>query len=243
MKKQISWILLCVFTVCSALVCAGALERTVTVMAENAPVERKFRIVIDAGHGEPDGGAISCTGLPESTYNLQIALRLNDLLKMMGFETVMIRTDESSVYTEGKTIASKKISDLRNRVQLVNSTQDPLLISIHQNHYPDSRYSGGVILYADTPDSQPLAQEMQQAFVEVLNPGSKRKCKKAEGIYLMEHIRCPGILVECGFVSNPKEEALLRSPEYQKKLCCVIGSTLSRFLSEKENQPDAGKIT
>lgn len=206
-------------------------SQAVTVIAENSPIPRENTIVIDPGHGGEDGGAVSCAGIVESRYNLEIALRLNDLLHLLGHETVMIRTTDTSVYTKGSTIAQKKVSDLRERVRVVNDTEDALLVSIHQNNFSDSRYSGAQVFYASTDGSELLAKQMQAAFVSALNPGSNRKSKKSSGIYLMEHIDCPGVLVECGFLSNPEEEAKLRSGDYQKKICCVIASTVGVFLS------------
>lgn len=189
-------------------------------------------IVLDAGHGGEDGGATSCTGVLESGINLEITLRLRDLLHLLGRETRMIRTSDISVYTKGGSIAQKKMSDLKERVRIVNSTPNAMLLSIHQNNFSDSRYSGAQVFYADTQGSERLAKVLQCALISSLNKGSNRKCKKSDGVYLMEHISCPGILVECGFLSNPVEEARLRSRDYQQKLCCVIASTVSSFLSD-----------
>lgn len=202
-------------------------SRAVTTMAESAPIARQRIFVIDAGHGGEDGGAASCTGVSESRINLEIALRLDDLLHLLGHETVMIRTTDKSVYTQGDSIAAKKVSDLKQRVSIVNGTENALLVSIHQNQFPDSRYSGAQVFYAPSEESRLLAENLQSAFVQTLNPGSSRKCKKAEGIYLMQHITAPGILIECGFLSNPEEEAALRNPDYQKKLCTVIAAVVS----------------
>ena len=207
-----------------------------TTMAENA--EAGYTIVIDAGHGEPDGGAVSCTGIPESRYNLEIAMRLKDLLNLLGHKTKLTRTGASSIYTKGNTIAEKKISDLKERVQIVENTHNALLISIHQNQFSDSVYSGAVILYGKKDGSKYLADSMQTAFVQHLNPGSKRKAKSADGVYLMEHISCPAVLVECGFLSNVQEEARLRSPEYQKKICCILASSISKFITQRPLSPD-----
>lgn len=204
-------------------------NRAVTVIAENAPLEDRHRVIIDAGHGGIDGGAVSCTGVLESQINLEIALRLDDLMHFLGYDTEMIRRSDISVYTEGSSIASKKVSDLKQRVKLVNETENGLLVSIHQNHFADSRYYGAQVFY--TKDSEDLASRMQASFVQTLNPGSNRKSKKSEGVYLMEHIDCPGVLVECGFLSNPEEEAKLRDGDYQKKLCCVIAAAVSNYLS------------
>ena len=147
----------------------------------------------------------------------------------------MIRTLDTSVYTNGTTIAEKKRSDLKHRVDMVNETADALLLSIHQNQFSDGRYSGAQVFYAPTDGSKSLAELTQSLLVASLNPGSKRACKPAESVYLMQHIQCTGILVECGFLSNREEEAALQTPEYQKKLCCVIASAADQFLTQGGN--------
>ncbi len=204
-------------------------SHAVTVMAEHAPIRREATIIIDPGHGGVDGGATSCTGTLESQFNLEIGLRLQDLLEFLGYDTRITRTKDVSVYTEGETIRAQKMSDLKNRIKLVNGTENGWLLSIHQNHFPDQRYTGAQVFYAAAEGSQPLARAMQDAFVRHL--GSRRQEKKSTGIYLMEHIHRPGILIECGFLSNPREEELLRSPGYQKQLSLVIACTLAEYLS------------
>ena len=223
----IGYVLILVLT----LMTAHLGSRAVTVLAENRPLERSSTIIIDAGHGGVDGGATSCTGVLESKFNLEISLRLNDLLRFLGHRTLMIRTEDISVYTAGQTIAQKKISDLKERVRRINETENGLLLSIHQNHFSDSRYAGAQVFYAGTQGSAALAKQMQEAIRINLNPGSNRQEKKCSGIYLMEHIQCPGILIECGFLSNPEEEAKLRSAEYQQKLCAVITTIAGTFKS------------
>lgn len=201
-----------------------------TVISQMIPVTRHHIVVIDAGHGGVDGGATSCTGKLESMYNLEIALRLNDLLHLLGVHTQMVRTTDISVYTQGETIAAKKVSDLRNRVNLVNSTENALLLSIHQNTFPESRYHGAQVFYAPNGDGNVLAENLQSAFRQTINPDSNRQSKKGSGIYLMEHINKTGVLIECGFLSNAEEEAKLHDKTYQQKLVCVIGSTVCNFL-------------
>ena len=206
-------------------------SKAVSVMADSVPLPNRHCIVIDAGHGGVDGGATSCTGVLESHLNLEISIRLNDLLRLLGYQTQMIRTEDISVYTKGDTIAAKKISDLRERVRIVNSTENAVLLSIHQNYFSDGRYSGAQIFYADTNGSWQLSQLLQKNFIATLNPDSNRQPKKASGIYLMERISCTGVLIECGFLSNVEEEGKLCSQDYQKKLCCVIAASIGVFLS------------
>ena len=207
-------------------------EQAVQTYSSQNIDQTRWCIVLDAGHGGEDGGATSCTGVLESGINLEITLRLEDLLHLLGRETRMIRTSDISVYTKGGTIAQKKMSDLKERVRIVNTTPRAMLISIHQNNFSDNRYSGAQVFYADTQGSDFLAKQLQSKLIESLNKSSNRECKRCDGVYLMEHITCPGILVECGFLSNPAEEAKLRSIEYQRKLCCVIAATVSSFLSD-----------
>lgn len=206
-------------------------NKTVETISEMMPMERLHRIVIDAGHGGVDGGAVSCSGKNESSFNLQIALRLNDLMHLMGYDTVMIRSTDTSVYTSGQTIAQKKVSDLKQRVTIVNRTQNAVLVSIHQNTFPESQYSGAQVFYSKSSGSEELAKLLQEELVACLNPGNSRKAKQGSGIYLLDKTTAPGVLVECGFLSNPQEEQALRTPEYQKKICCVISAAVARFLA------------
>ena len=231
MKKTVKTFLIYGLMAAAFVLCVLMGNEAVTTLAENSPVQQQVCIVIDPGHGGEDGGAVSCSGIPESSYNLEISQRLNALLNLLGYHTEMIRKSDISVYTKGETLAQKKASDLKERVNRINVLDQAVLLSIHQNHYPDERYSGAQVFYANTERSSELAQHLQAAFVSTLNPGSHRQAKKASGIYIMEHIRCPGVLIECGFLSNHAEEAKLRDPEYQKKLCCVIASATCQYLS------------
>lgn len=225
-RKLIAAYLLTILTFLS-LIFWGS--KSVTVLSENDPLDRKHRFIIDAGHGGVDGGATSFTGKLESAFNLEIALRLNDLMHFLGCGTRMIRTEDVSIYTKGDSIAQKKVSDLKERVRICNETDGAILVSIHQNTFPESRYSGAQVFYGKSEGSEQLAKALQEAFIRHANPGSSRKAKKSDGIYLIEHIECTGVLIECGFLSNPQEEAKLRSAEYQKQLCCIIAAAIVNF--------------
>lgn len=229
--KRWNYYLFCAAIMALTLLCAWWGSRAVSVISETLPFERKHCVVIDPGHGGEDGGATSCTGRLESEYNLAISRRLDDLLHLLGYQTRMIRTSDVSIYTTGDTIAQKKVSDLKERVRIVNEISNALLVSIHQNQFSDSRYSGAQVFYAKTEGSKELGQQLQKKLVEALNPGSNRKSKPISGVYLMERIKRTGILVECGFLSNPREESRLRDSEYQKKLCCVIAAAVCQHLS------------
>ena len=211
-------------TILLTLTLASLGNRAVTVISQRMDFKREHCFIIDPGHGGVDGGATSVTGKLESAFNLEISLRLRDLLSFLGYQTKIIRTEDISVYTKGETIAQKKMSDLKERVRICNETDGAILLSIHQNTFPDGRYSGAQIFYSDTEGSHELAKRLQTAL-------GNRTEKQAKGIYLMEHITCPGVLIECGFLSNWEEEAKLRSPEYQKLLVSVIAVTAANFIA------------
>ncbi len=232
--KRDNWIAFIPFYLLTMILFIGIARggsRAVTALAQTRAVSRENCIIIDPGHGGEDGGATSCTGVLESQINLEISLRLNDLMNLLGYDTIMIRTTDTAIYTKGETLAAKKASDLQERVRIVNETENGLLISIHQNTFSDSRYGGAQVFYAGTAGSAQLAARLQALLSETVNPGSVRQSKSADSIYLMQNIQRTGILVECGFLSNPEEEARLRDAEYQKKLCCVIAAAASQFLS------------
>lgn len=233
--KGYVWIKWVPYYLLAAIFCIGAaswFSGAVTTSVQDTPVVRQHTVIVDAGHGGIDGGATSCTGVLESNLNLQIALRLRDLLQLLGYDTVMIRTTDTSVYTEGSTIASQKVSDLKERVRICNETDQGVLISVHQNTFSDARYSGAQIFFADTEGSKQLAEMIQSGMAGALHAGNRRTAKQASNVYLLQNIHCTGVLVECGFLSNPEEEALLRDAVYQQKLCSVIVSSLSEFLKE-----------
>ncbi len=206
------------------------------VPASSEALEGQRQIVIDAGHGGVDGGAVSCTGIYESQINLEIALRLDDMCHLLGRRTVMVRTQDVSLHgPDATTIAQKKVSDLRNRVQLVNDTQGAILVSIHQNHFSQSKYHGAQVFYAPTESSEDIAKLLQDNF-RILDASNNRTCKPADSVYLLSKIQCPGILVECGFLSNAQEELQLRDAEYQKKLAVVIAGSIHSFMQKESNE-------
>lgn len=213
----------CVF----ALTGYGALQTAAQPLARTT-------VVIDPGHGGEDGGATGVSGTSEAALNLQISLRLRDVLHLLGIQTVMVRQTDTAVYSEGcQSIAEKKVSDIKNRVKLVEQTPNALLLSIHQNFFPEGQYHGAQVFYAKTPGSQSLAEQLQAALCAQLEPENRRQCKLSERVYLLEQIETTGVLVECGFLSNYDEEQRLLQPEYQKKLAAVLAGTLSLWLSEE----------
>ena len=205
-----------------------------------ALAESYVTVVIDAGHGGEDGGAVSTDGVLESHLNLEIALRVEDLLALSGIDTVMVRRSDTAIYDpEAATFSEKKVSDLKNRAKLVNETPNALLLSIHQNLFTQSQYTGAQVFYAPTEGSQQLAEATQQVLIDAVDPSNHRKAKPADTVYLMNNIHCTGILVECGFLSNAGETRLLQDAGYQKKLTLAMGSALTAWISERSELYEA----
>lgn len=211
---------------------ASALRWSVEQVSVAQALGQTTVYIIDAGHGGMDSGASAADGTPESGLNLQIARRLNTLLRLFGCRTQMTRETEQSLENEGETIRQKKQSDLNNRVTLVNGTENALLVSIHQNFFSDSRYSGVQVFYAGNGDAR-LAEGLQSAANRFLTPGTNREAKPAEGVYLMRKVHCPAILIECGFLSNPAELQNLKDAAYQKRLCAVIAAQLMTWSADE----------
>ncbi len=183
--------------------------------------------VIDAGHGGDDGGAVSPDGTVESSINLAIVLRLNDLMHFAGQQTILTRSDENSLSDEGlATIRERKVSDLHNRVDLINATEGAILLSIHQNSLPTSPQTRGAqVFWNQEAGAQELAQGIQNRLNAVVNaPQEKEASPMASDVYLMANATAPGALVECGFLSNVEETAMLRQSAYQTKLAITIMS-------------------
>ena len=186
--------------------------------------ETPVTVILDAGHGGEDGGA-------------SIALRLRDLLAFAGVDTQMIRDTDTAVYSgDCRTISQKKVSDLKNRASMVNAVENGLLVSIHQNYFEQTKYCGAQVFFAKTDGSKALAERIQQSLRENVDAANHRQCKPSQSVYLMEHIECTGVLIECGFLSNYEEAKRLQTDAYQKKLSAAICGAITEYLSEREER-------
>ena len=181
--------------------------------------------VLDAGHGGADGGTSSASGVLESDINLAITLRMRDLFTLLGQSTVLTRRDENSLADDpSASIRQQKVSDTKNRVALVNSIENARLISIHQNALAGHpSVHGAQVFYTAVGDSSTLAETMQQDLNQTVNVGNEKGKKPiSKDIYLMSHVTCPAVLVECGFLSNTAESEILQTPSYQMLLAMTI---------------------
>ena len=185
---------------------------------------RGTTLILDAGHGGEDGGAVSVTGARESDLNLAVVRRVDLLAGFCGVPTVLTREDDRSLHDEeAETLREKKRSDLENRVALVEGTEGAVLLSVHQNSYPDGRYSGAQVFYSNEALSGAWAEVTQETLRTALDQENHRLAKVIpDSVYLMNHISCPALLVECGFLSNPEEARRLETGEYQTKIALSL---------------------
>lgn len=192
------------------------------------PMEQGPRtVVVDAGHGGEDGGAVAADGTVESGLNLAIARRVRDLLTFAGVPTTVTREGDAAIYDPGSaTLREKKVSDLHNRVALVNELPGAVLLSIHQNSLPSSPSTRGAQVFWNRQEgAEELASSIQESLNGAVNAGHEKKAAQVpSSVYLMKEITAPGVLVECGFLSNAAETEQLKDPAYQTKLAAAIAA-------------------
>lgn len=196
-----------------------------TVRAGKGTAAFGHAVIIDAGHGGVDGGAVGVDGVVEKGINLAISLKLKALFTASGYQVIMTREDDRSIHDEGsETIRRKKTTDIHNRFKIMEENPKALFLSIHQNKFGQSQYSGTQVFYsANNEISKVLAQSIQESVKAQLQPQNDRAIKPAgDNLYLLYHAKSPAVLVECGFLSNPTEAGLLQSDAYQNKMAFAI---------------------
>ena len=222
--KTIYIIAFCVIFICvCVLLYAAFSDSAVQASSDNVSQDRPH-IIIDAGHGGEDGGA-EVDGVLEKDINLNISNKLADILRLCGYQVTEIRDEDISVYTDdAETLRQKKVSDLKHRVQIINADENNILISIHQNKFDNSAYSGAQIFYSvNDQDSMRLAENIRTSVVSLLQTDNSRELKPAgSDIYLLDQARVPAVIVECGFLSNPEERQKLLDEQYQDEMAYAI---------------------
>lgn len=220
-----------------ALFFTGRLYSRDTVSMTSAEQDNSNLIIIDPGHGGFDGGAIGVNGTIEKDINLAISLKLRDMLEEAGFTIVMTRETDTATNDENDTTTrSKKVSDMRNRLNLTKLYPGSMLVSIHQNKLANSSKAyGGQIFYSPNQESsKELAQYIQTEFNQTIQPEKTREIvKTGKNLYLFYNAQNTAVLCECGFLSNPEEEALLNTEDYQYQIAYCI---YRGILLYKENQ-------
>lgn len=188
-------------------------------------------VIIDAGHGGIDGGAIGASGaVVEKDLNLDIALRISDMLSAAGIPNILTRSDDVLLESPGS--SSKKNGDLAARKKIAESYKNAVFVSIHMNSFPIQKYSGLQVYYSPNNEkSRELASLIQTDIAKTLQPENKRKIKVASSsIYLLDNLKCPAVLVECGFLSNPEECARLSDEEYRRETALSITCSICKYI-------------
>lgn len=206
---------------------------TITKETASIPINNKV-IILDAGHGFPDGGAtIKNNSTTESEINLKIVLKLQKLLEGSGCTCLLTRSDENGIYDESITsIKDMKIEDMKNRAKIGNTSNADIFISIHMNKLADTKCYGWQTFYKNKDIlSKELADNIQKNLDDLLNPNRKRQIKSISNIYLTKHVTIPLVIVECGFMSNELELHKLTQDEYQNKLAFAIYSGILNYFN------------
>lgn len=194
-------------------------------------------VVLDPGHGGEDGGAVSPDGTAESGINLDIALRVRDILRLTGQRAVLTRTEDLSLGDASLgTIRARKASDIRRRVEIVNGTSGAVLLSIHQNSLPSSPVTHGAqVFWNREAGGQELAEAVQDALNSSVNADRAKRAKEIDGsIYLLRHVTVPAALAECGFLSNGEETAKLRTADHQREIAAALSAGVLRYVRGTE---------
>ena len=200
--------------------------------SQKSKYENYPTVIIDAGHGGEDGGTIGIDGTIEKDLNLAIALELYELLLTEGIPARLTRSEDILLYDKSSDYQGhKKAQDMAQRLKIAEEYEDAIFISIHMNSFPQKKYKGLQVYYStNSPNSSILAQKIQSLVATNLQPDNKRSTKPSEsGIYLLEHIEHPAVLVECGFLSNSEDCTDLNSPSYRSRLCFIMFTAICDY--------------
>lgn len=232
-KKSIIAIITAFLIILSAMLYLTFMANFSAAEASSMPITQKT-VIVDAGHGGDDGGAIGIDGTVEKDINLDIALKLEKILKFYGFNVIMTRTQDVMTCDDGlDSLRKRKISDIHNRFELMRKNPDAIFISVHQNKFEDSSQHGTQVFYSGNDErSKELAEAIQTSVTLTLQRKNDRVVKKSgSGIYLLYHAKIPAVLVECGFISNSDEVKKLKDESYRIKLAILIADGLLKYLS------------
>jgi len=231
-KKSIIAIITAFLIILSAMLYLTFMANFSAAEASSMPITQKT-VIVDAGHGGDDGGAIGIDGTVEKDINLDIALKLEKILKFYGFNVIMTRTQDVMTCDDGlDSLRKRKISDIHNRFELMRKNPDAIFISVHQNKFEDSSQHGTQVFYSGNDErSKELAEAIQTSVTLTLQRKNDRVVKKSgSGIYLLYHAKIPAVLVECGFISNSDEVKKLKDESYRMKLAILIADGLLKYL-------------
>ena len=199
-----------------------------------APPSLTKTVILDAGHGGEDGGASSADGILEKDLNLALALTMRDILVASGVNVILTRETDTLLYDRNVDFQGrKKILDMQARIQITNAASNPVFVSLHMNTYPNPSCQGVQVWYsANNEASETLAKTIHSTTQELLQHENDRPVKRSgSSIYLLHHLECPAVLVECGFLSSPEEAALLNDAEYRQQLALTLCMGILRAIA------------
>lgn len=229
MKKRFLVGLLCLLLICTLCFRKHTVDSNI-VSSTNA--HDRFYIVIDPGHGGFDGGAVAFDGTIEKDLNLSISLKLDGILRCLGFDTVLIRSEDVSVEDVGS--GSKKVSDIKNRLKVMGKYKDCIYVSIHMNKYSTTQPHGAQVFYSKFGDSKLLADSIQKSITENLQTDNKRVTKSStKDIYILHNAVAPAVITECGFLSNRTDLENLKNSDYQLKMAFSIAIGIVNYTQSK----------
>lgn len=216
-KTLVFYGILILLTLFAVLLVVSVNSRTKFTVGE---MQLKVDVILDAGHGGMDGGAISPEGVCEAPITLAITKKVQAIFQFCGVQTLMTREDDQSLgFRPEASVRANKNADLKARLEIGKTYSCPFL-SIHLNQFPQSKYFGAQVFYGAS--GQALAQSIQEKL-RLLDPENQRVCKPApDGVFLMKNLTSPAVTVECGFLSNPEECAKLQQDSYQTRLALAI---------------------
>lgn len=220
-----------IFIIC---MCAYLKFATSSIQTVGVATDSKV-VVIDPGHGGRDPGKTGIKGSHEKDINLAIADKLKSYLEESGAKVVMTRTNEDDV--DGIPDKFDKNGDMRARKEIINGSNADILISIHQNAFTQPQVRGAQVFYYNSSENAKiLANCVQDKIKEHADPNNTRQIKSTESYYVLKVSNMPGIIIECGFLTNPEEEALLNTEEYQDKMAWSIYAGIIDYFQAIENK-------
>ncbi len=234
MKKAICLITAMILAGWGAYTAGKSSQKVIDAVSDNQIYSIGSTVILDAGHGGEDGGAVAPDGTAEKDINLEISNGIAAFFELFGVPYIPVRTVDTSVCDLGlTTIRERKRSDIMNRYALVNGTPDSILLSIHQNMFTESKYSGTQVFYAAKQESsKTLADEIRKSVLGALQPENTREIKPStDSIYLLYQAKTTSVMVECGFLSNENELRRLKEPSYEAQMSYFIFKGLLNYLT------------
>jgi N-acetylmuramoyl-L-alanine amidase len=219
------------------LTAVGVARKGAQIVMSQTEDQTQKVVVLDAGHGGYDPGKVGINQAMEKDVNLQIAMRLKSLLESEGISVIMTREDDNGLYSQDS--ANKKAEDLRNRCNVINEASAVCAVSIHQNSYPEEYVCGAQVFYHEqSAEGKKLAECIQDSLRLRLDSSNERQPKANESYYLLKNTSCPIVIVECGFLSNSKEAALLITEDYQEKTAWAVYMGIIQYFHAAQQEQE-----